>query len=121
MKKDQSGVKVGETRKSVGAKPGRAKAESALEPPQTTLVAKTMALTPSALNTLERFAREVMGKRGRKTSASAIVRALLRYADKTISSDTIASLVDSELASGEVIWGVFHNRDENGRSRSRRR
>jgi hypothetical protein len=42
---------------------------------------------------------------GRKTSASAVVRALLQWAEHQQVRDELVRLIAAELQTGEVIWG----------------
>jgi hypothetical protein len=95
---------LGELLKRAGTaapKAGARRPPAALPP----LVVKSIALTPAALATLQRLIREVARAHGRTTSASAIVRALLRYAERQGAGKALGALVAAETASGEVVWG----------------
>lgn len=72
---------------------------------QPALVIRSIALTPAADAVLERLIAEVSGKTGRKTSASAVIRALLRGAEQREIVTRVASLIEAELNTGEVVWG----------------
>ena len=72
---------------------------------QPALVIRSIALTPAADAALERLIAGVSEKTGRKTSASAVVRALLRGAEQRDLVARVASLIEAELNTGEVVWG----------------
>ncbi len=72
---------------------------------QPALVIRSIALTPAADATLDRLIAEVSEKTGRKTSASAVVRALLRCAEQRDLAARVAGLIEAELNAGEVVWG----------------
>lgn len=69
------------------------------------LVVKSITLTPGALTVLDRLMRELAKKSQRRVSASAVIRALLRDADARGVDARIASLVEAEMTTGEVVWG----------------
>jgi hypothetical protein len=70
-----------------------------------TVVVRSIAFTSSTLDALESLATTVAARTGRKSSASAIVRALLRHAQMDPSiADRVAALVEHEQAT-EVFWG----------------
>jgi hypothetical protein len=72
---------------------------------QPALVVRSIALTPAANAALERLIAGVSEKTGRKTSASAVVRALLRGAEQQNLAARVAGLIEAELNAGEVVWG----------------
>jgi len=59
-------------------------------------------VTPQAL---ERLIAGVSEKTGRRTSASAVMRALLRCAEQWDLAARVAGLIEAELTTGEVVWG----------------
>jgi hypothetical protein len=70
-----------------------------------TVVVRSIAFTPSALDALESLAALVASRTGRKSSASAVVRALVRQAqDDPGMAERLAALVEHEQAT-EVVWG----------------
>jgi hypothetical protein len=72
---------------------------------QPVLVVRSIALTPAADAVLERLIAGVSEKTGRKTSASAVIRALLRGAEQRDRVTRIAGVIEAELNTGEVVWG----------------
>lgn len=98
---------LNELMKKGAAVPADAKPTAASE---VALTVKSVSLTPSAKAVLDRIESEVERETGRKASASAIVRALLRYADAHVDTTKIASLISSESTSGEVVWGRVRSR-----------
>jgi hypothetical protein len=72
---------------------------------QPALVVRSIALTPAADATLDRLIAEVSERTGRKTSASAVVRALLRSVEQRDLVARVAGLIEAELTTGEVVWG----------------
>jgi hypothetical protein len=72
---------------------------------QPALVVRSIALTPATDTTLDRLIAEVSERTGRKTSASAVVRALLGCAEQQDLAVRVASLIEAELHAGEVVWG----------------
>jgi Arc/MetJ-type ribon-helix-helix transcriptional regulator len=72
---------------------------------QPALVIRSIALTPAADAALERLITGVSEKTGRKTSASAVVRALLRGAEQRDLVARVTSLIEAEVNTGEVVWG----------------
>lgn len=74
-------------------------------PDQPVLVVRSIALTPAANATLDRLIAYTAERTGRKTSASAVVRALLRYTEQQDLAAHIATLMEAELHTGEVVWG----------------
>lgn len=72
---------------------------------QPALVIRSIALTPAADATLDRLITEAAQKTGRKASASAVVRALLRCAEQRDLAARVAGLIEAELNTGEVVWG----------------
>jgi hypothetical protein len=69
------------------------------------LVIRSVALTPAAQATLESLIAQASATIGRKASASAVVRALLQWAEHQQVGDELARLIAAELQTGEVIWG----------------
>jgi hypothetical protein len=69
------------------------------------LVVRSVALTPAAQATLESLIAQASAAIGRKTSASAVVRALLQWAEHQQVRDELVRLIAAELQTGEVIWG----------------
>jgi hypothetical protein len=83
----------------------RAKKKQEKEKPK--IHVQSMTLTPETEKTLQRLSGEASDYIGRKVSGSAMVRALLRFADKQESQWVLAQLcpmVEKELSLG-VIWG----------------
>ena len=83
----------------------RAKKEQKKEKPK--IHVQSMALTPETEKTLQRLRGEATDYIGRKVSGSAMVRALLRFADKQEYQWVLSQLcpiVEEELSQG-VIWG----------------
>ena len=69
------------------------------------LVVRSISLTPVADGILNHLISKVEETTERKTNASAVVRALLRYADQKDLYEWIANAIAAEANSGEVIWG----------------
>ena len=103
-KKTPTPNQLGDLLKQAGAAARGAKRAPAAPAPAA-LAVKSIALTPAAVATLQRLIREVSRASGRTTSASAIVRALLRYAERQDAVATLSALIQSETRSGEVVWG----------------
>jgi Arc/MetJ-type ribon-helix-helix transcriptional regulator len=72
---------------------------------QPPLVIRSIALSPAADATLDRLVFKAAEKTGRKASASAVVRALLRCAEQQDLAARIVNLIETELNTGEVVWG----------------
>jgi hypothetical protein len=97
-------------RKSLGVLLQQAKAEAAptprrpidLTPP---LVVRSVALTLAAQATLEQLIAQASAAIGRKGSASAVVRALLQWAEQEDRGADLVRLIAAELQTGEVVWG----------------
>jgi Arc/MetJ-type ribon-helix-helix transcriptional regulator len=71
-------------------------------PPQ--VVVRSIAFTQDALETLEQLAARIGPRMGRKSSASAVVRALLRHAqDLPEIAERLAALIEQEQ--DNVSWG----------------
>ena len=69
------------------------------------VVVRSIALTPSALDALESLATTVARQTGRKSSASAVVRALLRHAQSDPDvAGRLVGIVEHEQAH-ELVWG----------------
>jgi len=102
-------------RKSLGDLLQQAKAEApavprraaALAPP---LAVRSVALTPAAQATLEHLIAEASAAIGRKASASAVVRALLAWAEQEHLGAELVRLIAAELQTGEVVWGKTRTR-----------
>jgi hypothetical protein len=74
------------------------------EPPN---VIRTHSLTPADVSTLERLGGEASDALGWTVSSSAVVRALVRHAEKQPASwerEELFPLVEKEIQSG-VVWG----------------
>jgi len=78
-----------------------------LTPP---LVIRSVALTPAAQQTLEALIAQASAATGRKASASAVVRALLRWAEQHDLGAELVRLIMAELQTGEVVWGKARRR-----------
>jgi hypothetical protein len=74
------------------------------------LVVRSVALTPAAQATLEHFIAEASAAIGRKASASAVVRALLSWAEQEHLGAELVRLIAAELQTGEVVWGKARTR-----------
>jgi hypothetical protein len=72
---------------------------------QPALIAWSIALTPAADAMLDRLIAAVSERTGRKTSASAAVRALLRSPEQRDPIARVVGLIEAELTTGEVVWG----------------
>ncbi len=99
-KKKSLGDLLKKARSEAPTKPRRISA--AIQPP---LTFQTISLTPAAKATLERLTTHASEKTGRKASASAVVRALLRWADQKNFAPQLANIIEVELNTGEVVWG----------------
>ena len=69
------------------------------------LVIRSVALTPAAQATLESLITQASAAIGRKASASAVVRALLSWAEQQDLGAELVRLIAAELQTGEVVWG----------------
>jgi hypothetical protein len=69
------------------------------------LVVRSVALTPAAQATLEQLIAQASATIGRKASASAVVRALLQWAEQEHLGAELVRLIAAELQTGEVVWG----------------
>jgi hypothetical protein len=74
------------------------------------LVVRSVALTPAAQATLESLIAQASAAIGRKASASAVVRALLQWAEHQHVGDELVRLIAAELQTGEVVWGKVRTR-----------
>jgi hypothetical protein len=74
------------------------------------LVVRSVALTPAAQATLESLIAQASATIGRKASASAVVRALLTWAEQHELGDALVRLIATELQTGEVVWGKTRTR-----------
>jgi hypothetical protein len=74
------------------------------------LVVRSVALTPAAQATLEQLIAQASAVTGRKTSASAVVRALLAWAAQEDLGTELVRLMAAELQTGEVVWGKARTR-----------
>jgi hypothetical protein len=102
-------------RKNLGDLMQKAKAEAAATPRRPAeltppLVIRSVALTPAAQATLESLIAEASAAIGRKASASAVVRALLQWAERQDLGAELVSLIKAELQAGEVVWGKARTR-----------
>ena len=69
------------------------------------LIVRSVALTPAAQATLEQLIAQASAAIGRKASASAVVRALLQWAEQEHLGAELVRLIAAELQTGEVVWG----------------
>ena len=70
------------------------------------VVVRSIAFTPTALEALEDLASSVAGTSGKKSSASAVVRALLRLATEIPDvKQKLAALIEHEQVNEAVSWG----------------
>lgn len=86
------------------------------EPKKEGVVVHSLALAPDTEKILERLSGEASDYIGRKVSESAIIRALVRFADRQDYQWVLAQLcplVEEELASG-ITWGRKDRRGERG-------
>jgi hypothetical protein len=74
------------------------------------LVVRSVALTPAAQATLEQLIAQASAAIGRKASASAIVRALLAWAEHEDLDAELVRLITAEVQTGEVVWGKARTR-----------
>jgi hypothetical protein len=93
----------------------RAKAEAPAMPRRPAdeappLVVRSVALTPAAQATLESLIAQASAAIGRKASASAVVRALLAWAEHEDLGAELVQLIATELQTGEVVWGKTRQR-----------
>lgn len=73
---------------------------------QPPLVVRSISLTPAASSALDNLIASGSGQTGRKVSASAVVRALLRMVENQPQlSEAVMAQVQAEINSGEVVWG----------------
>jgi predicted transcriptional regulator len=97
--------------KSLGELLKKAKQEAPAQPrrvkvnDEAPLVVRSLSFTPATAETLDRLIGQVSERRRRKTSASAVVRALLRYVERQDVAPKIAAAIEAELNAGEVVWG----------------
>ena len=101
--------------KSLGDLLQRAKAEAPATPRRPAdeappLVIRSVALTPAAQATLEQLIAQATAAIGRKSSASAVVRALLQWAEHEHLGAELVRLIAAELQTGEVAWGKARKR-----------
>ena len=102
-------------RKSLGELLQQAKAEAPAAPRRPAdeappLVVRSVALTPAAQATLESLIAEASAAIGRKASASAVVRALLAWAEHEHLGAELVRLIAAEVQTGEVVWGKTRQR-----------
>jgi hypothetical protein len=70
------------------------------------VVVRSIAFTPTALEMLEELTASVAETTGKKSSASAVVRALLRLASELPGvKDKVAALIEHEQVNEAVSWG----------------
>lgn len=82
------------------------------KPKKEAFVIRSLTLTPEITETLENFASDATDFTGRKVSGSAVVRALLRYAERQGDAWVLSELcpfIEREQTSG-VVWGKKSNR-----------
>jgi hypothetical protein len=101
--------------KSVGDLLRQAKADAPAAPRRSAdeaplLVVRSVALTPAAQATLETLIAQAAAAIGRKASASAVVRALLQWAEQEHLESELVRLIAAELQTGEVVWGKTRTR-----------
>jgi hypothetical protein len=88
--------------------PAQPRRPADLAPPP--LVIRSVALTPAAQATLESLIAQASATIGRKASASAVVRALLAWAEHEHLGAELVRLIAAELQTGEVVWGKTRSR-----------
>src|SRR5258708_6020349 len=103
MPSKKTPTKLGDLFKQASDRASARRASARAEPPSMTV--KSISLTPAASVVLDRLMRELSKETGRKVSASAVVRALLRCAETQGLADKLTALVRSETNTGEVVWG----------------
>jgi hypothetical protein len=96
--------------KSLGQLLKQAEAEAPMVPRRPAdvtppLVVRSVASTPAAQATLEQLIAQASAAIGRKASASAVVRALLQWAEQEHLGAELVRLIAAELQIGEVVWG----------------
>jgi len=70
------------------------------------VMVRSIAFTPSALEALEDLTSSIALKTAKKSSASAVVRALLRLAVELPQvTDKLAALIEHEQVNEAVSWG----------------
>jgi uncharacterized protein YigA (DUF484 family) len=70
------------------------------------VVVRSIAFTPAALDALEQLAASIAARTGRKSSASAVVRALLRHAQEIPEiTAKLSALVEHEATNESLSWG----------------
>ena len=100
--------------KSLGALMKKATAEAALAPRKLTpveqppLVVRSLSLTSTASDALDALIETAATRTGRKISASAVVRGLLRVVEEQDLGSEVVAQVQAELNAGEVRWGRQH-------------
>jgi hypothetical protein len=70
-------------------------------------VIRTHSLAPEDVTTLERLSYEASDRVGWTVSSSAVVRALVRYAERHLATwvrEQLFPLIEEEIGSG-VVWG----------------
>jgi hypothetical protein len=90
-------------KKAASEAPAAPRTRPAAEQPP--LVVRSLSLTPAASTALDSLIEAASARTGRKISASAVVRALLRVADQRGLASQVLAQVEAELNSGEVRWG----------------
>lgn len=97
--------------KSLGALMKKATAEAAPAPrklspvEQPPLVVRSISLTSAASGALDALIEAASARTGRKISASAVVRGLLRVMEDQDLGAQVVAQVEAELNTGEVRWG----------------
>ena len=103
MAKTKSKPQLGELLKTAEAHA----AERPKRGPAPEISVKSVSLSPAAEAVLDRLLHEVsVARGGRKTSVSAIVRALIRSVESRSNlARELAAIIESETETGEVVWG----------------
>ncbi len=94
------GSLIQQAKKDAADKPRRVANSS-----QPELVFTTVSLTPAAKETLNRLRAYALENTQKTTSASAVVRALLAWAEKNDIGPELLNLIEIERNTGDVIWG----------------
>ena len=103
-------------RKSLGDQLRQARDEAPAQPRRPAdpapppLVIRSVALTPAAQAILESLITQASAAIGRKASASAVVRALLQWAEHEHLGAELVRLIAAVLQTGEVVWGKARRR-----------
>jgi hypothetical protein len=93
-------------RKSLGDLLKQARDEAPAQPRRPAeLAPPPLVIRSVALTTLEQLIAQASAATGRKASASAVVRALLQWAEQEQLGVELIHLMAAELQTGEVVWG----------------